>query len=503
MKLHRWVLVTALVVVPGTAGAQQASPYLPLDHWAAPIVEHLIQSGVMADPLPLTRPFRRAEVVAALERVDTLALAAGVRSTVRWLLSQLADRDTLPRIRFEAYLGGGVGTDARRSAVRAEGNDYATPYGGALAEATWGSVVLSSHGLANRRLNFDPDYKGRQDRWMGGRFTDAYVSAQGRYAELTFGAVSRNWGPPGVPGGILSNEPYSYDHLFLRVGSPRFRLEAIATELDPMDVVGQTYRRFYAASRLVVTPNSWFTGSVSQATLWSGVGRGAEPWWINPLKLTTQTQQDESDSTQSNSILGLAVRFSLPRGVVLQGDFALDDLAFILSSSNAPDRVAGSLVADVPIQPRVSLRASYSLVSSLAYRSSEGPDQSIMRRGVGLGHNFADYTQLTLQASVLPWKTLVLTPELVWLKQGEGDFRLPFPPLPATNYPFLYVGTVETTLRAGLQGSVWLDPGLWVRGDIGLNARRNAGQVAGATATDVVARIAVTYHLQTRGRLPQ
>jgi len=47
-----------LVVCAGPLAAQQASAYLPLDHWTMPYIEHLIAARVMADPTPLTRPLR-------------------------------------------------------------------------------------------------------------------------------------------------------------------------------------------------------------------------------------------------------------------------------------------------------------------------------------------------------------------------------------------------------------------------------------------------------------
>ena len=42
-----------------------------------------------------------------------------------------------------------------------------------------------------------------------------------------------------------------------------------------------------------------------------------------------------------------------------------------------------------------------------------------MLHDVGLGRNFADYTQLSLLASVLPLPMLTVTPELTILRQGR------------------------------------------------------------------------------------
>src|SRR3989454_11844998 len=77
-----------LLLVPGVA-AQEASPYVPLQHWTMPYVEHLIARGVIADPAPLTRPFKRADLVRVLRAVDTLVVGDKVAKTVRRLLTAL------------------------------------------------------------------------------------------------------------------------------------------------------------------------------------------------------------------------------------------------------------------------------------------------------------------------------------------------------------------------------------------------------------------------------
>ena len=51
-----------------SAGAAQASPYLPLDDPRLPLIEHLIARGDIADPSPMVRPFRRADALRVLAR---------------------------------------------------------------------------------------------------------------------------------------------------------------------------------------------------------------------------------------------------------------------------------------------------------------------------------------------------------------------------------------------------------------------------------------------------
>src|SRR2546422_7936568 len=93
-----------LLLVPVVA-AQEASSYVPLQHWTMPYVEHLIARGVIADPTPLTRPFRRADLVRALRAVDTLTAGDKVTTTVRRLLAALESPGRGPRYRVAGEVG--------------------------------------------------------------------------------------------------------------------------------------------------------------------------------------------------------------------------------------------------------------------------------------------------------------------------------------------------------------------------------------------------------------
>src|SRR3989442_14317537 len=74
----------------GPAAAQDASPYVPLQHWAMPYVEHLIATGVIADPTPLTRPLNRSDLARALQTPDTTAPSSAARRTMPRLMPEFA-----------------------------------------------------------------------------------------------------------------------------------------------------------------------------------------------------------------------------------------------------------------------------------------------------------------------------------------------------------------------------------------------------------------------------
>src|SRR5438105_9278547 len=277
--------VGAMVLTGGAVlAAQEASPYVPLQHWAMPYVEHLIATGVIADPTPLTRPFRRGDLVQALRAADTARVNAATRRTLRRLLTALADGRPAPSYRIEGAAGVAAATYAFRDPLelnRGIPPRLAVRRGFASAgldlHLTFGPVVLASHPVVDTRLQFDPDWYGTADNATA--FPEAYISAQWRQGELFFGALARNWGPSAVQGVLVSDNAYSLDHLHVAFGTARVRLQVLAAQLDTrFDSTGAPVNRYLSVSRLWVRPPGRWTFALWQAGVWSGVGRQFEPW---------------------------------------------------------------------------------------------------------------------------------------------------------------------------------------------------------------------------------
>ena len=125
-----------------------------------------------------------------------------------------------------------------------------------------------------------------------------------------------------------------------------------------------------------------------------------------------------------------------------------------------------------------------------------------MRRGVGLARNFSDYDQLTLRASLLAAHNALLTPEVTLLRQGEGDFRLPYPPVTAYDSTRTFLsGVVERTVRLAV--SYQLSAGSWsLAGDGGVHLISNAGHVSGARETRWVGRVELTWRYRWESLIP-
>src|SRR5947209_962512 len=181
--------VGAMVLTGGAVlAAQEASPYVPLQHWAMPYVEHLIATGVIADPTPLTRPLKQSDLARALQAADTTRLSPAARATVRRLLTDLAGHRAAPAFRIEGTLGAAAATQALRDPLELGRGIPPRPLdkrafvsAGAEVQMRFGPVVGVTHPKVDTRLQYDPDWYAVANNST--RFEEGYVSAQWRHAE--------------------------------------------------------------------------------------------------------------------------------------------------------------------------------------------------------------------------------------------------------------------------------------------------------------------------------
>ncbi|HEV8265415.1 MAG TPA: hypothetical protein VGQ06_10710 [Gemmatimonadales bacterium] len=479
---------------------QDASPYVPLSWWGTAYVEHLIARGRIADPTPLTRPFRQADLLRALEAADSATLTGAEWRVVRRMRTDLERRERGPAARLDVHAGVAAGSYARRDALRAAGAGHGDVSGGVSLALLFGPVAVVTHPYFDTRLKWDPDYEGKKDRVIAGRNAEAYATAQWRYGDLFFGSLDRNWGPPAVEGLLLSPSPYSYDHFGVSLGTSGVRLEGVLTQLDDLpDTSGTLNHRYWVAHRLVLRPPGKTTLALWEGSLLAGPGRQLEPWYANIATFGLLAQYDQQN--QVNSLVGVDV-LTRVGGTTLFGSMLIDDIQ--VDRSSATDKEPPQYGLTLGARGGVGAwgwTAFYTQVANLTYRTDK-PAEVVMRRGVGLARNFSDYDQLTLRATLLPAPGSLLAPEVTLLRQGEGDFRLPYPPVTAyDSTPTFLAGVVVRTVRLAVGGQ--LSAGAWsLTGDGGVHLISNAGHVAGARDTRWVGRLELTFRYRKESLVP-
>src|SRR5207247_5754506 len=182
---------------------------------------------------PLTRPRPADALGRAPEAGDTTGLNTAERRIVRDILAALRRPATeRPWLRVNGEVTAAGASHARRDPLRAAGPSHATAAGGLDLQLALGRVMLVTHPYFDTRLKYDPDWFGKKDRVIAGRVAESYIAARWRLGELFFGRLDRNWGPSGIQGLLLSDNPYALDHLGFTVGAARFHLPAIGTQRD-------------------------------------------------------------------------------------------------------------------------------------------------------------------------------------------------------------------------------------------------------------------------------
>jgi len=508
MRTLAVLLISGWALGAPVVAAQEASPYVPLQHWTMPYVEHLIARGVIPDPTPLTRPFRQADLVRVLRGVDTLAVGDKVANTVRRLLAALEPPGRGPRYRVAGDVGIAAATYARRDPLaaidsngpRQAGPGHGTVSGGLDVQFQLGRVVAVTHPYFDTRLKYDPDWYGYKKRAIAGRTAESYIAAQWSIAEVFFGRLDRNWGPSVLQGLLLSDNPYGLDHLALALGTTKFQLQALATQLND-DSGAVIVHRYMEQHRVWVRPDKRWTFALWEGSVLSGRDRVFEPWYLNIMNLGLLEQFNTH--TNVNTFVGIDLE---RRGTpTLFSQFMVDELE--IDRKSAADQKPSSYGLTAGAKgglgsSSLAWTLFYTRVTNLTYRNEDNLQVPLYHL-LGTGRNFADYDQATLRLGFLPLPSLLVQPEVTLLRQGEGDPRLPHPLLPAYSAtPTIFQGVVERTLRLAVSGNYAPHDRLGLTFDAGVHHITNFQHVSGDTQTRFVGSVGLSYRFGWAGALP-
>jgi len=258
--------------------------------------------------------------------------------------------------------------------------------------------------------------------------------------------------------------------------------------------------RYFIAHRLLARPGDHSSIALWEGEVAAGPGRTLEPWFANVLNLGLLVEYDQN--VQVNSLLGADLETQLA-GLTVFGQVLIDDVQIDrrTQSDSEPPSYGFTLGAQGAVGG-ASWTAYYTRVANLTYRTPN-PAETVERRSVGLGRNFSDYDQATLTATLIPAPGLLVSPEVTLVRQGEGDFRLAYPPSSAyRTTATILSGVVQRTLRAAVSGSYAPDAHLGVKFDAAIHRISNEAHVTGRTGTRFVGSVGLTYRFSRAGALP-
>jgi len=500
---------TSLTATAGIARAQ--SPvYIPIDDPASQLVDALLARGALPALSAIERPYGAAAVRDAVDSALARADRGAVPLTAprRWYLA--ASRAA---IRYAGAFATGDSA-AARSAVTASaeidpfftaqttghrelmlGDNPGGGYPGADIRFALGAgnFAAVSRLRLDRSLRADPEFAGKKDRATAARMEEAYLGAQWRYVTLVTGRVSRSWGPAPLDGLQVGSYADSYDHLYFRVGVRALNLTSIVARLDDMAIGPDTVaQRYFTAHRLAARWRG-LDVAATEAIIYGGRARGFEPSLANPASLLDLAQYTDHQSLNVSYGLDAAVRTAghgLYGAQFLVDDFQVDNCG---TNCTEPSSLGLTLVAEaVPTGTVARAFGSYTRVNNLTYRAPNVWERYTYL-GVGLGRGQSDYDELRAGLELAPPLGGPLRLYAATRRQGEGDYRLPFPrPVQYATTPEIFAGVVEHVHRAGAQ---WSTNGrIALTADVGYDWVSNADHVEGRTRNGFVGRARVTIN---------
>ncbi len=495
-------LLSVLLAVLAAPLSAQGSPNVPLDDPRLPLVEFLIARSSIVDPSPMHRPFRRADLVASLERADSVPSSDSM--LVRTLLAEYRELDAPNRYAVGVRGGFQATTSDRRDLMHPTGSGGIYPYLDVLLEGVFGPVVAVSRPAIETRVTDDPDWPGRKDLTVVGRMVEAYLGFQFKtWGRFWFGQFDQNWGPVNDYAVPLSNYAYPRNYFGLDVGSRNVRLMAQVGKLhDETDSLGQVISRYHFMHRLGIQFSPRWYAALWETTVWSGVGRGMDGTFMNPAGfLLLSNQYGEGDT--GNIIVGTDVSWKVAKRATIQLQLAIDDLQFqkVNDSTTYPNRWALTITGFGALGKHMSWQALYTQASNLAFRTLNASD-NLEDAGVGVGRGYPDMDYLSLSVAIPVMDHWIVSPDAVFQRQGPSRITQPAPSDPAevANTPAFISSPIEYGYRLGVTFSGRQGP-FDIQGSGGLYHVDNEGNIVGVSSTRFEGKIQALLRIGKRGAL--
>ncbi|MEP6508010.1 MAG: hypothetical protein ABJC63_07265 [Gemmatimonadales bacterium] len=502
MRLSR-IFAAAALLAPQVLRAQ-AAPYLPIDDISYNYVDALMSRGVLRGLSISERPYLVTSVRGAIDsaavpesRVIKSYIDALSTAIRRYELTKPGE-SVAARMPFRAHATFDVFATAQSSARR---ELMIADTLNALEPGTTGYFVMGGGHLAgsvrvalDNRLNTDPEFAGRKDRKIAGRTEDAYLSGQWKYAQADFGRVGRSWGPIGFSGLQVGNDAYTYDHFYGRVGTDKFHVTTVLARLENYVITpGVESSRYFSVHRLGVKRGG-FEGGLSEGYLYTGVHRGLEFSLINPLNVFGLSWRNER--TDGNLNFGADASWRTSRTGTYSAEMLLDDIQIDKCDSicHEPSSYGLTLTAEgVPLFGDQRLFGSYTRVSNLAYHTPNISER-YASYGVGLGRGYSDYEEVRAGIDVALIPRVPLRVFVAHRRQGEGDYRNPYPAV--ADYgttPGILSGIVWTINRAAVSGAITIGSDVQINGEAGVNQNKNRMHLRGYDLTEFEGRVRVAF----------
>lgn len=308
-------------------------------------------------------------------------------------------------------------------------------------------ITLGNRTTVNEEYKRDPLYAGdlsEAANWLYGRVNEAYMNLRFGGFSFFIGRMKRNWGPVDSYSLMLSDHPYTYDHVlfsyqtdFLKLSVIMARLEdlsAIALE-DPDQPDSLTFypsaRKFLAGHRLDLRFSDNFQIALTEMTTFGGPDRDFDLSFINPMTFFYALQRNDRKVNDGNWTVDIFYK-PISR-FTFYGQFLIDDIIVnndpgVNDRERYPDRLA------IKVSMQTSDMFLNGLNTSLTYvrvwnrtYQSRWTWENYHYRGLGLGYPRPGSEEIKLKLDLWEFFPFFFRNELIYGRYGDVSLTDVYP----------------------------------------------------------------------------
>jgi hypothetical protein len=429
-------LITGIILLLPVIGLPQIR-YMASENYTSEFLDYAINAGYVLPQFVLRQPY---------ERVDTLLGSKGSASQFH------RDYQAGYFKQDQAVLFFNLHDQLRQNSLTL--NRF---------RADGGGRYTAPHITLVNRISVDQDYRddsrfagdlSESGHWLYGRINEAYIALNAGKFDVFFGRTHRNWGAPATKGLILSDNPYTYDHLLVNYTTNHFKLSLIFAQLENMDT--NEFNPADSSLTPVKDAHKYLTGhrldirllpslqvGLSEMAIYGGTNRPVEWSFMNPVNLYYPIQRN--DRKQISGLWALDVFYKPVPRLTFYGQLLIDDVIVnndpgVDDRARYPDRLGVMISMRSADWPFSSINNSftYTKIWNRTYQSIRGYE-NYHYRGYGLGFPCASCEEIHWRLSVWKWFPFWIRNEFIYGQYGNVDitdvFRLQkeaFPVEPVT-----------------------------------------------------------------------
>ena len=336
--------------------------------------------------------------------------------------------------------------------------NYYRVFGGIIYSSS--NITLVNRTEVNQNYKKDRFFAGdlsESSHWLYGRITDAYAVINFGKFDFFIGRTQRNWGAVGEKSLILSDNPYSYDHINLNYTTDHYKLSLIYAQLENLDAYSKSKvedvpqlvadaRKYLVGHRLDVRLKSNLQIAFTEMATYGGKERDIELVFMNPMTFYYPTQRN--DQKQLDGFWSFDIFYKPTTKFTCYGQFLIDDIIVnndpgVNDRAKYPDRF-GMLISlrSADFIDGLNLDLTYVRVWNRTYQS-KFTWENYHYRGLGLVYPCASCEEIKIKFAYWGFFPFFFLNEAIYGIYGNVELTDLFPltketfPIEPVQYNFL------------------------------------------------------------------